>query len=1361
MEFLAAIGHAGTFFTVVTFIQNAIQSGSEYSVSKKLEHLRGTIDFSNLPGELSAVLDKAERYLAEKKPDIQGRTLFSPEERAEFAADFFKKHPDTLPYKREVGDILSDYIDQTESYLLSLMSPAEKAIYRKGQQIKADTEQIKANTAWIRAKLDEQSIGSPAVPSIPLSSVSKISYEIPSDYIPRKVIPHETAMLNQFERVFRSDRPISLTEALEANRHLLLLSDAAHGKSTELQNLAGTLFETAGFPFLYPLSLYCGGSIPTLLPESYRDLPSGHLALLFDGYDEMQAAQREEFMRRLQSFIKDDASVKVVISSRSNFCHAEIENQSKTFQGFQVYHLEDLSSDDIQDYISRQAVDAARFSEAAQQSGTASLLKNPFYLTRLVRLYQKRGQLPGKAEVMDYLITESFQLDDQKFQGRLEDRQRNLFVLLEKAAFAMQLIQKSSLDDSTEYQELFTLEERTLLKYSGLFQKDGTSWRFTHNNFKEYLSAKYLSRLPKKESIRYFSDGYDIKMSWVNTFGFLLSMELEWDLRSWVLEHVPAALIKFNPDHLEPDVRMDIFRSVFLERERAMLQLRDSLYSLEDLAAFACCEEALDFLLDKIRRPAHQISQISAIQVLLYFSRLFGRREETARELLACCAAPASNNTELCFHAIEALLCLNLVTPEIADRLIARYEHCTDTHVRWILYRLLVHSNQHNAHVRFFLDGLVYIHGSGRVTTEMTALNDGIKALTEPGSIQAALFALAQAGPIYLSEEDIVYETSYNRTGRQLLQDQEDLVYETLCDRAAEQFAQGQAEYYQTLIASYIVSAKRGDHGRKRAIAHFFETTGTIEDAIVDLCGVLEHASSLDALFSHRKNIIYAEKAYSNGKLENHALFQNIVQRYADDVQYQAYRNLILEIDGVMLPEEKPYSDYGSDHERLPQAYAQEYFDMLFDRAKMERWLLFALQNTALPDPTLDDLAYYLQHSPDDRQNTFLLWNLCLGLYSCFRGTSKVRDAFQELDWTKFMVSEASSLIQHTTPPHISDEQKSVLYRLIAPQYAQGILENAVTYNDDLSLDSQFTAAVMFLTVYLDHVPEKAKLLQMTEVPASCFSTSDHTLKYAYLRSHLSEDTLRQRITENVNDGKICPTVLSDHLLYCAENGWEDIRTTAIKTAKTNAFARSAAIMYLYKLFGAYCIQKDLLPYADQDMLLDIERLCPDFPREQLRAAMERAFQTTPSLELMEHLLILGSEAALREYIRLASRDKAPPENRQNPLGRPTAAISTLWNPELLPLLEKLMEIALSPDFQDGNVCSLRSSLSSALIGCGNAAPEKVMTILQSHQGTAEENEYAFRFSSYTMDSLRKKIRVKLDAPWKLCDVKRILKAIS
>lgn len=1326
MGILEIAGHLGSFVTLVSGIRDAVQAGFKFYRPYKLKNLCGTVDFSSLSEELAPIADQVEHYLAGKKSDILGDSLFSSEEKAEFIEAFFKAHSDTLPYRSDVEPILLDYITRLESCLLQQMSAGERTIYHMGHRIEEKVDRFQENLDMLVARKTTPPFAAP-------DTVYKILYDIPNGYIPRRVVSHAVAMLDTFLRAFQEDLSVLLVDALEDSNHLLLLSDAGHGKSIELQNLAGVLCKTSQFPFFYSLSQYCREPIPALLPEAYRTLPPEYLVLLFDGYDEMQENERGEFMRRLQTFLKDHPSVKVVISSRSNFCKAEVENQSQTFRDFQIYDLDDLTDDDIRGYLSRQAVDIDCFIAAVKQSETGYLLQNPFYLTRLVRLYQKYNRLPGKAEVMDYLITESFQLDDQKFQGDLEERRRDLFVLLEKAAFSMQLMQTSALDDVGEYQELFGLEDRKLLKYSGLLRKEGTRWRFSHNNFKEYLAAKFLSTLPREDAIRYFSDGQDIKMSWVNTFGFFVGIVREWDVKSWTLKHVPSALVKFEPDHLELDVRVSIFKSIFLERESAMLWLSDSLFDLERLAVFACCEEALEFLLDKIRHPAHKVSQISAIHLLKYFPRLFGRQSETAQALLACCTAPVNGNEGLCYNALEALSGLKLVTPEIAAELTAKYTDCSKSQVRWGMYQLLTRSGRHNAHVQFFLDGIAFTHGNHRISNETITLVDGLKALTEPGSIQTALQYLSRERPMCIYEEDEVFEA--------------------LCAKAAEQFSEGQTEYYQVLINCYISLARHCSQREMRAIAHFFEVTGTIKSAVIELCGTAERYYDLDVLFYRPENLTYVAKAYGNGKLEDHALFQELVARHAGNAQYQEYKNLILQIDGVTLPERKPYIDY----EKLEQARRQEYFELLFDKAKAEQLLLRSIEKTQLPDPTVKDLI----HSFGKYESGSLLMKLNYGLHRHVQESTKAKDSIQSLDWNRFVILEVYLSIRNAKSLHVSDEHKSVLRQMIQPLYTRGLLENAVTYNETSPQVSVFIVAVVSLTVYLELVPEEQILLRMTELPNFCFSRDDDDQKYTFLKSHLPEGTLQQHIVENVKTQKVHGTVLRDHIQYCMNCGCENIRQAATEAVKEDESARTAAIEYLHQFFGSHCVQEELLPFADENTLLNIERLCPDLSKEHLRIAMERQFQDVPSSELMAHLITLGSEMALREYIRLAGENQTIPEKRNDSLSGPTQAISTLRDPRFLPLLEELMKIALSPDFQDGEFCSLRTSLSNALTTCGAAEPEAVMTILQSHQGTPEENEVAFRFCSYTADVLKQKIRMRQDAPWKLSDVKHALEVVS
>lgn len=303
-----------------------------------------------------------------------------------------------------------------------------------------------------------------------------------------------------------------------------------------------------------------------------------------------------------------------------------------------------------------------------------------------------------------------------------------------------------------------------------------------------------------------------------------------------------------------------------------------------------------------------------------------------------------------------------------------------------------------------------------------------------------------------------------------------------------ESYLPGQLSVGETALYCYAASAKHYSRRKMLAIAHFFETTGTIENAVLDLCNCVERYIDLDAIFSQPVNLTYPERVYSGGTLKNCEIFRDIVMRYADEARYPEHVKLIEKTDGVTLPEQTPRID----HEKRDRAREQAYFDLLFDKA-----------------------------------------------------------------------------------------------------------------------------------------------------------------------------------------GAVHKIILRDHLQYCTGCCCEDIRDAAVEAAQTDETARAAAIEYLDQVFG------------------------------------------------------------------------------------PTEAISTLRDPKLLPLLERLMEIALSPDFQDRAFCSLRTGLIHALTACGEEEPEKVMEILRSHRGIRENHEYSFQFCSYTIDVLTQKMRAKRDTPWKMRDVKRALETVS
>ena len=389
------------------------------------------------------------------------------------------------------------------------------------------------------------------------------------------------------------EKRLSLRNAVQKHKKILMLCDAGMGKSIELKNLAHELsgrFHT----FLYPLENYTGQDIQKLLPEPYQQLPPSRIALLLDGYDELNSELSKTFRNKIKLYTQEAPAAKIVISSRSNFCGNESDNESRTFSGFYVYALEKLDESDLRVYLKSAEIDVTSFWNCAYAKGVSDLLFNPFYLVRLANIYAKDNDLPPKNQLMDRLIPETFDVDDQKFSGELDERYVEVFASLESLAVAMQLMHRQSLDDRTEYQTLVSSSGRELIKKSGLLKRESAGWKFSHNNFREYLAAKSLSRLPKDDVIPIFYDGMNIKPHWVNTLGYLTGFDLEWNLIDWLAENSPSALVKFEPDRLNEELRIDVFKRIFNKVEMLRFHLNDDLFDASELAHFVKSNEILE-----------------------------------------------------------------------------------------------------------------------------------------------------------------------------------------------------------------------------------------------------------------------------------------------------------------------------------------------------------------------------------------------------------------------------------------------------------------------------------------------------------------------------------------------------------------------------------------------------------------------------------------------------------------------------------------------------------------------------------------------------------------------------------------------
>ncbi len=1170
------------------------------------------------------------------------------------------------------------------------------------------------------------------------NKIGRIPYAPVTDYIPRWVSLYEDAVQSPLARLMAQEKRLSLRTAVQKHKKILMLCDAGMGKSIELKNLAHELsgrFHT----FLYSLENYTGQDIQEILPESYQQLPANRIALLLDGYDELNSELAKTFRNKIKLYAQDASAINIVISSRSNFCGNESRNESRTFSGFYVYVLEKLDKEDLRQYLKSTGIDVTSFWNCAYVKGVTDLLFNPFYLVRLASIYAKDTDLPPKNQLMDRLITETFDVDDQKFSGELDERYAEVFASLESLAVAMQLMHQQSLDDRTEYQTLVSASGRELIKKSGLLKRESTGWKFSHNNFREYLAAKCLSRLPKDFVTPIFYDGTNIKPHWVNTLGYLTGFDLGWNLIDWLAENSPSALVKFEPDRLNEDLRIEVFKRIFDKFETLRLHLNDDLFDASELAHFVKSNEILSLLLDRISTPRHYVSQYTAVNLLRNYPSLFDKKNAVREILLDCCEQYPATHKTVCRLAMLALCQHKLQTPETTRRLMEKFGGVDEDYIRLGMYEYLLETEEHNSHVEYCLSGISFIayrlgeDDERRIGNESFELVNCLKQMSTTESVTCVLK--------WFSQEKHPDFHDANK------------VLAAAIASAVALYRDGHTELFTSVLSFYLESAKAWNTTASNAMVKFFVETGTQQSAALSATEQFEsepHRIS-DLVYADPTIIEYLKNAYQDGSLKSHRAFYEIVLWYVrDELKYAECAELIKAIDGVDLPEYKAPIDYDA----LKREAAQEYFEILFDeekRSALTTRLLNAIDNPDVTTRQLLKVDIQADHHSAIRRLQTAMYHSGYNV--------KVSEFFDRIDMDRFVIWSASRFLSEksTVVPTLTEKER--LTEITAKILKDWSFENSVIYYPDGFSLKQLTAELLSVIQYLDYPLDEATFLDLTELPAYIFDKNNDGTKYVYLRQKLPADKLNLRLSQNVAEQRVKGMVLKDHIDYFDKCKDASIAEHALEMCKDSSdmYLRSIAWRYLYNTLGAEYVASEILPVADEELLLEISGACKDIPKEKLRKSMEREYEKTPSIQLQAHLITYGSSLALGDYVKKVTSGKKTPEGKGIHIDGPTAAISSIRNPEFLPELEALLATTFDPEFEDNTWHGLRNSLTKAFVNCGTVAYEKTIDAITRCRPSADIHEGNYRYCNYTIEEIEHARKSQLDVPATLLETKLFL----
>lgn len=1162
------------------------------------------------------------------------------------------------------------------------------------------------------------------------NTILKKVYSSVENYIPRKVLPYDKGTDDTIIATLLKQTRISLQEALKKHRRILLLSDAGIGKSIEIQNLAYELHDKV-HTFLFPLKNYSNQDIFDLLPEQYKTLSPNRYALLFDGYDELDANSQGEFEKKLRLFNDKYVGANIVITSRTNFCRIN-DNRCNKFDDFKVFALDALNGSEVATYLDSLQIDSTRFFDIAKAKKVDELIYNPFYLTRLAQVFLKKCDLPQKTKLMEELVEASFEVDDKKFSGNLEDHYRNLFSRLESVAFAMQLMQKQFFNDREEFQKILAShEDRELTKKSGLLKREYENWTFIHNNFREYLAARYLSKCSRDQVISTISsNGKGIKPSWVNTLSYLTGFELDWDLLDWLSEVEPSAIVKFESDRVSFETRKKIFKQIFCKYEAMSLHFNDELCDETELANFAKSRDIIQFLMDRIENPRNMPSQYTAVNILRHYPSLMGLEDDVRASLIKCCEKYPQTQKSVCRLCLLAICQHKLATPELTTHLMSLFGDSQEDFIRLGMYEYLMENNQHDAHVQYFLDGVKYIehkhdNNENRIGNESFELTHGLKIMSTVESISAVL-------EFFTEEKHLHFYSS-------------DKVVLEVVNKAIDLYNSGSLELYDTVVNCYIKAAQIWNHTITNATIQFFLKTQTLKCAITYIADNFEDSSHKisDLINSDSRSIEYIKEAYLDGTLKHASVFHDVVERYVKDVtKYNEYAEIIKKQEGVELPEYRPIVDYDA----LRATAVQQYFDLLFDKDKREGLLLDLL--TKIGDPNI--VAGKLLKTEVRVDYHSALWYLQSAIYRYLAKDAKVADFFTDIDIEYFIICVFSEFLDSTTIPTLSLQQKQFIIQIVYKQAGAGVFKNAVKYHQNgfspKPLVPELVDVIRFLNIALD----EETLLQLTELPSFLFDSQKDNVKYEFIESKLDKNKVKKRLVQNATNHSVQDMVLGDHFDYFSANNDDALISYAINICqKTPEYSslRMSAWRYIYDVMGAEFLSKEVIPTANAEFLIEIDGWCKDISRELMRIRMEEEYEKTPNIQLLAHMLTLGSEKALRIYVKHVRKHKKTPEKDGMNVDGPTAAIESISNPKFLPLLEKLLVCVLNKRFVDLNWKGLKSTLTRAFANCGRFNPDKAIKIIEKHRPKVTKDENGFRLCNYIIGEIIGNSRMATDVP--------------
>lgn len=943
------------------------------------------------------------------------------------------------------------------------------------------------------------------------------------DYIPRKVCKAEN--FSRYDYIF-SNSPYNknIFQVIDENKYVVLLSDPGVGKTIELKQIAYHYsLSCSYYPIFVNLNRYIDGPITEFFPTYWEMKPEEELIILLDGFDEIQNKNINDAIRSIGSFVDKHPNVHIVVSCRTNFYNVESNDNNNfgTLNGFNSFFLLGLDSSEIDKYIKTKLDCRSNyFYDSIHSKRLYFLLRSPFYLVNLVKLYNESSKLPeSKADIFENLLNLRINLDIEHFNGTkdLREKREKVKQILSYVALVMECLGRNYIGNE-ELEKILPLSSRELLKYCTAWVKyetDEITWQFEHNNFQEFLAAKKLSK-HKLEVIKEFvsiNDNHEkIAPSWINTLSFLVSMRNDnYELQNWILSAQPGLFVKFEHAKINKDERIKIFKQIFENYEENKPLKNVNYFGIDELASFGKFDEIKEFLLNKIENPPNIKTLKLSLELLCELYPI--KCKDRAKELLIKYALEISYDETVQELALTCLSMQKFNSKIIIEQIVLSLSKSENAHVRAGLYFLLCNSDYLNDYIDVFLKG-IDILSSREVfySSESTYLKEGINKANSPNSIRLILDFFTK-NPKKLEDFYFFSEIGFL----------DNLIKVYMIDNS---ILESCLNLYLALVVRY----------RKEALKmlRFFDNTQTRFKTFqkVYFNRNTERFSFLIlGTLADMDCIKFIIKEYEEEKITASEVFKLQGHLHNNVELYYQFNKMLVEQFGNKFALPPKIDDNEIKIREIQQNIALLQNKNLFIE---EICKVFEIKNKH--EIIFGDLIHILYDPKYNFSRITINFLEDLSIDNTI-SKEKVIEYVSKIDWNYFVIHEYYDISRRNENFSLADEQKQQITRWCYSQVNYVDFKKAISINSSNIpiVDPAAELLWYFLRKYNLSYPENV-LLDMIS-----FESYNSGIGIKYLEKLLPEEAMKKRVLENLDAGIKHDFILKNHIIYCMDHRINEI----------------------------------------------------------------------------------------------------------------------------------------------------------------------------------------------------------------------------